>query len=183
MPDVFILQNCGGVSQQPSYSWGNSSKFLQLAGEHLEGRRSCQYFSGKFSFQNHIIPVRKTLIFLITQCNVTCMIPQLEEKVQIWQSSPASSLNVWFSSASCWSDLILQALQFLGGETKGMNQWSSTLKRVRNVSICILYNVSIIWISLYYLSSLLIRWNDGTPEWLLSICGVCGWISAVEVDW
>uniref|UniRef100_A0A8D3CPE5 Nuclear factor related to kappaB binding protein n=1 Tax=Scophthalmus maximus TaxID=52904 RepID=A0A8D3CPE5_SCOMX len=43
----------------------------------------------------------------------------LEEKVQMWQSSPASSLNVWFSSASCWSDLVLQALQFLAGETKG----------------------------------------------------------------
>uniref|UniRef100_A0A3Q3BJE1 Nuclear factor related to kappa-B-binding protein n=1 Tax=Kryptolebias marmoratus TaxID=37003 RepID=A0A3Q3BJE1_KRYMA len=42
----------------------------------------------------------------------------LEEKVQAWQSSPASSLNVWFSSASCWSDLVLQALQFLAGETK-----------------------------------------------------------------
>ncbi|XP_053297673.1 nuclear factor related to kappa-B-binding protein isoform X2 [Pleuronectes platessa] len=42
----------------------------------------------------------------------------LEEKVQMWQSSPASSLNVWFSSASCWSDLVLQALQFLAGETK-----------------------------------------------------------------
>lgn len=42
----------------------------------------------------------------------------LEEKVQMWQSSPASSLNVWFSSAPCWSDLVLQALQFLAGETK-----------------------------------------------------------------
>ncbi|KAF7670275.1 hypothetical protein LDENG_00299840 [Lucifuga dentata] len=42
----------------------------------------------------------------------------LEEKVLVWQSSPASSLNVWFSSASCWSDLVLQALQFLAGETK-----------------------------------------------------------------
>ncbi|XP_027888267.1 nuclear factor related to kappa-B-binding protein isoform X1 [Xiphophorus couchianus] len=42
----------------------------------------------------------------------------LEEKVQTWQSSPASSLNTWFSSASCWSDLVLQALQFLAGETK-----------------------------------------------------------------
>ncbi|XP_037543351.1 nuclear factor related to kappa-B-binding protein [Nematolebias whitei] len=42
----------------------------------------------------------------------------LEEKVQLWQSSAASSLNVWFSSASCWSDLVLQALQFLAGETK-----------------------------------------------------------------
>uniref|UniRef100_A0A665UUY1 DEUBAD domain-containing protein n=1 Tax=Echeneis naucrates TaxID=173247 RepID=A0A665UUY1_ECHNA len=44
----------------------------------------------------------------------------LEEKVQIWQSSPASSLNLWFSSASCWSDLVLQALQFLAGETKAL---------------------------------------------------------------
>ncbi|KAK2879601.1 nuclear factor related to kappa-B-binding protein isoform X1 [Channa argus] len=42
----------------------------------------------------------------------------LEEKVQMWQCSPASSLNIWFSSASCWSDLVFQALQFLAGETK-----------------------------------------------------------------
>lgn len=42
----------------------------------------------------------------------------LEEKVQMWQSSPASTLNVWFSSASCWSDLVLQALQFLAGDAK-----------------------------------------------------------------
>lgn len=42
----------------------------------------------------------------------------LEDKVQMWQSSPASSLNVWFSSVPCWSDLVLQALQFLAGETK-----------------------------------------------------------------
>uniref|UniRef100_A0A669BJT0 Nuclear factor related to kappa-B-binding protein n=1 Tax=Oreochromis niloticus TaxID=8128 RepID=A0A669BJT0_ORENI len=43
----------------------------------------------------------------------------LEEKVQIWQSSPAGPINAWFSSASCWSDLVVQALQFLAGETKG----------------------------------------------------------------
>lgn len=42
----------------------------------------------------------------------------IEEKIQLWQSSPASSLNAWFSSASCWSDLVLLALQFLAGETK-----------------------------------------------------------------
>ncbi|KAL6098579.1 nfrkb [Pungitius sinensis] len=42
----------------------------------------------------------------------------LEDKVQMWQCSPASSLNVWFSSVPCWSDLVLQALQFLAGETK-----------------------------------------------------------------
>lgn len=42
----------------------------------------------------------------------------IEEKVQVWQSSPASSLNPWFSSASCWSELVLPALQFLAGEAK-----------------------------------------------------------------
>ncbi|XP_054610372.1 nuclear factor related to kappa-B-binding protein [Dunckerocampus dactyliophorus] len=42
----------------------------------------------------------------------------LEEKVQMWQLSPASSLNSWFSSASCWSELVLHALQFLAGESK-----------------------------------------------------------------
>uniref|UniRef100_A0A8C7YH02 Nuclear factor related to kappa-B-binding protein n=1 Tax=Oryzias sinensis TaxID=183150 RepID=A0A8C7YH02_9TELE len=42
----------------------------------------------------------------------------LEEKVQMWQMCPASSFNPWFSFASCWSDLVLQALQFLAGETK-----------------------------------------------------------------
>lgn len=36
----------------------------------------------------------------------------------MWQSSPASSLNMWFSSVPCWSDLVLQAVQFLAGETK-----------------------------------------------------------------
>ncbi|XP_041749157.1 nuclear factor related to kappa-B-binding protein-like [Coregonus clupeaformis] len=42
----------------------------------------------------------------------------LEEKVQRWQTSPASSLNPWFSSASCWSEMVLPALHFLAGESK-----------------------------------------------------------------
>uniref|UniRef100_A0A4W5R1H3 Nuclear factor related to kappa-B-binding protein n=1 Tax=Hucho hucho TaxID=62062 RepID=A0A4W5R1H3_9TELE len=42
----------------------------------------------------------------------------LEEKVQQWQTSPASSLNPWFSSASCWSEMVLPALHFLAGENK-----------------------------------------------------------------
>nr|XP_029526278.1 nuclear factor related to kappa-B-binding protein-like isoform X5 [Oncorhynchus nerka] len=42
----------------------------------------------------------------------------LEEKVQQWQTSPASSLNSRFSSASCWSEMVLPALYFLAGETK-----------------------------------------------------------------
>jgi len=45
---------------------------------------------------------------------------QLEEKVQQWQSSPASALNPWFSMAPCWSELVVPALQFLTGESKGM---------------------------------------------------------------
>lgn len=30
---------------------------------------------------------------------------------------------------------------------------------------------------------LLIRWHDGTPQRLFSICGIFRWHSAVEVDW
>ncbi|KAL6470040.1 hypothetical protein MHYP_G00211590 [Metynnis hypsauchen] len=42
----------------------------------------------------------------------------IEEKVQQWQNSPASALNPWFSLASCWSELVVPALQFLAGENK-----------------------------------------------------------------
>ncbi|XP_018591738.2 nuclear factor related to kappa-B-binding protein isoform X1 [Scleropages formosus] len=42
----------------------------------------------------------------------------LEEKVQQWQASPASTLNPWFSLAPCWSELLLSALQFLSGESR-----------------------------------------------------------------
>ncbi|XP_046876511.1 nuclear factor related to kappa-B-binding protein isoform X1 [Hypomesus transpacificus] len=42
----------------------------------------------------------------------------LEEKVQHWQSSAASSLNPWFSCASCWSEMVLPALHFLAAESK-----------------------------------------------------------------
>ncbi|XP_036846344.1 nuclear factor related to kappa-B-binding protein-like isoform X2 [Oncorhynchus mykiss] len=42
----------------------------------------------------------------------------LEEKVRQWQTSPASSRNPRFSSASCWSEMVLPALHFLAGETK-----------------------------------------------------------------
>uniref|UniRef100_A0AAY5KST1 DEUBAD domain-containing protein n=1 Tax=Esox lucius TaxID=8010 RepID=A0AAY5KST1_ESOLU len=52
----------------------------------------------------------------------------LEEKVQQWQTSPASSLNPWFSSASCWSEMVLPALHFLAGETKGERRFSALLK-------------------------------------------------------
>ncbi|XP_066567130.1 nuclear factor related to kappa-B-binding protein isoform X2 [Amia ocellicauda] len=44
----------------------------------------------------------------------------LEDKVQQWQASPASTLNPWFSAAPCWSELVLPALQFLSGESKGV---------------------------------------------------------------
>uniref|UniRef100_A0A8C1S6K0 Nuclear factor related to kappa-B-binding protein-like n=1 Tax=Cyprinus carpio TaxID=7962 RepID=A0A8C1S6K0_CYPCA len=49
-------------------------------------------------------------------CPVYCC-SQVEEKVQQWQSSPASTLNPWFSMAPCWSELVVSALQFLAGET------------------------------------------------------------------
>lgn len=73
-------------------------------------------------------------------------IPQLEDKVQMWQSSPASSLNVWFSSVPCWSDLVLQALQFLAGETKGKQKWSIKLLLLDLV----INTVLVLYLSLHY---------------------------------
>ncbi|XP_077161383.1 nuclear factor related to kappa-B-binding protein isoform X2 [Paroedura picta] len=42
----------------------------------------------------------------------------LEDKVMDWQSSPASTLNSWFSFAPNWSELVLPALQYLTGESR-----------------------------------------------------------------
>lgn len=44
---------------------------------------------------------------------------QLEDRVLDWQSSPASSLNSWFSAAPNWAELVLPALQYLAGESRG----------------------------------------------------------------
>lgn len=44
---------------------------------------------------------------------------QLEDKVMDWQSSPASTLNSWFSFAPNWSELVLPALQYLTGVSRG----------------------------------------------------------------
>ncbi|KAB0377285.1 hypothetical protein FD755_011729, partial [Muntiacus reevesi] len=46
-------------------------------------------------------------------------LPLLEERVLDWQSSPASSLNSWFSAAPNWAELVLPALQYLAGESRG----------------------------------------------------------------
>ncbi|KAM4651392.1 nuclear factor related to kappa-B-binding protein isoform 2-T2 [Discoglossus pictus] len=48
-----------------------------------------------------------------------CSLPLLEDKVSDWQSSPASTLNSWFSAAPNWCDLVHPALFYLSGESKG----------------------------------------------------------------
>ncbi|OCT72311.1 nuclear factor related to kappa-B-binding protein isoform X2 [Xenopus laevis] len=48
-----------------------------------------------------------------------CSLPLLEDKVSDWQSSPASTLNSWFSTAPNWCDLVHPALVYLSGECKG----------------------------------------------------------------
>uniref|UniRef100_H3CXC0 Nuclear factor related to kappaB binding protein n=1 Tax=Tetraodon nigroviridis TaxID=99883 RepID=H3CXC0_TETNG len=55
------------------------------------------------------------LLESILRADILCSTSVLEDKVQTWQASPASSLNVWFSAVSV---LVVQALQFLAGETK-----------------------------------------------------------------
>ncbi|MGH0132699.1 UNVERIFIED_CONTAM: hypothetical protein FKN15_027799 [Acipenser sinensis] len=46
----------------------------------------------------------------------------IEEKLQQWQASPASTLNPWFSAAPNWAELVPSALQFLSGESKVPSQ-------------------------------------------------------------
>ncbi|OBS78420.1 hypothetical protein A6R68_19191 [Neotoma lepida] len=46
----------------------------------------------------------------------------LEDRVLDWQSSPSSSLNSWFSAAPNWAELVLPALQYLAGESRGQSQ-------------------------------------------------------------
>ncbi|XP_056399316.1 LOW QUALITY PROTEIN: nuclear factor related to kappa-B-binding protein [Hyla sarda] len=43
----------------------------------------------------------------------------LEDKVSHWQSSPASTLNSWFSAVPNWCDLVHSALLYLSGDSKG----------------------------------------------------------------
>uniref|UniRef100_A0A8C6XGM5 Nuclear factor related to kappa-B-binding protein n=1 Tax=Naja naja TaxID=35670 RepID=A0A8C6XGM5_NAJNA len=45
----------------------------------------------------------------------------LEDKVMDWQSSPASTLNSWFSFAPNWSELVLPALQYLTGVSRDVS--------------------------------------------------------------
>ncbi|XP_028839363.1 nuclear factor related to kappa-B-binding protein isoform X2 [Denticeps clupeoides] len=63
---------------------------------------------------------------------------QLEEKVQQWQMSPASTLNPWFSLVPCWSELVVPALHFLAGESKpgliGLPSGFSPLVEFRELS-------------------------------------------------
>ncbi|XP_029337054.1 nuclear factor related to kappa-B-binding protein isoform X1 [Mus caroli] len=47
-------------------------------------------------------------------------LPMLEDRVLDWQSSPASSLNSWFSAAPNWAELVLPALQYLAGESRAV---------------------------------------------------------------
>uniref|UniRef100_A0A8C2PYJ6 Nuclear factor related to kappa-B-binding protein-like n=1 Tax=Cyprinus carpio TaxID=7962 RepID=A0A8C2PYJ6_CYPCA len=69
----------------------------------------------------------------------------VEEKVQQWQSSPASTLNPWFSMAPCWSELVVSALQFLAGESKGIPE------------LLFFFNEKILEAVIYYLY---FEWSD-----------------------
>uniref|UniRef100_A0A8C2PYU5 Nuclear factor related to kappa-B-binding protein-like n=1 Tax=Cyprinus carpio TaxID=7962 RepID=A0A8C2PYU5_CYPCA len=77
-------------------------------------------------------------------CPVYCC-SQVEEKVQQWQSSPASTLNPWFSMAPCWSELVVSALQFLAGESKGIPE------------LLFFFNEKILEAVIYYLY---FEWSD-----------------------
>ncbi|XP_073426178.1 nuclear factor related to kappa-B-binding protein isoform X2 [Dendrobates tinctorius] len=60
-----------------------------------------------------------TLLLDILMVEGPCSLMLLEEKVSHWQSSPASTLNSWFSAVPNWCDLVHSALMYLGADSKG----------------------------------------------------------------
>uniref|UniRef100_A0A4W3H3I6 Nuclear factor related to kappaB binding protein n=1 Tax=Callorhinchus milii TaxID=7868 RepID=A0A4W3H3I6_CALMI len=71
--------------------------------------------------------------------------PQIEEKVLEWQISAASALNLWYSVASNWTELVLPALRFLAGESEklicfvGFSLGSSRDSEQEITSLCLLW--------------------------------------------
>ncbi|XP_054988650.1 nuclear factor related to kappa-B-binding protein isoform X1 [Sorex araneus] len=61
-----------------------------------------------------------SLLLEILMLEGQASLPLLEERVLDWQSSPASSLNSWFSAAPHWAELVLPALQYLAGESRAV---------------------------------------------------------------
>lgn len=80
--------------------------------------------------------------------------------MQQWQSTPASTLNPWFSMAPCWSELAVSALQFLAGESKckvyGLFKVNDT---------CWCFGLYLILLSLF-------SWGDVTTHWLYTFSGI-----------
>ena len=109
--------------------------------------------------------------------SVLCFVfsSQLEEKVQHWQSSAASSLNPWFSCASCWSEMVLPALHFLAAESKGGYESDKVIPHSLTMHHMTLSSVS--------RSAVPPSRHHGSPHRLQPLRGVQGSLSAVEVDW
>lgn len=103
----------------------------------LENILRAENLSTTSTVRNRPVLVRLSVLAPVQMIYI--LLSQLEDKVQTWQSCPASTLNTWFSAVPCWSDLVLQALQFLAGETKGeksATKYSCDLKK-KNAAVFI----------------------------------------------
>ncbi|XP_075046642.1 nuclear factor related to kappa-B-binding protein [Mixophyes fleayi] len=67
---------------------------------------------------NEISPCFFSLLLDILVAEGPSSVMLLEDKVSHWQSSPASTLNSWFSADPNWCDLVQSALLYLSGENK-----------------------------------------------------------------
>ncbi|XP_010214860.1 PREDICTED: nuclear factor related to kappa-B-binding protein [Tinamus guttatus] len=103
------LSNADGI---PSLSQGSSPLPLSSVKEEpLEDMKPClgiNEISSSFFY----------LLLEILYLEGPASLSVLEDKVLDWQSSPASTLNNWFSFASNWSELVLPALQYLTGDSR-----------------------------------------------------------------
>ncbi|KAM4016683.1 nuclear factor related to kappa-B-binding protein [Anomaloglossus baeobatrachus] len=68
---------------------------------------------------NEISPSFFTLLLDILLVEGPCSLMLLEDKVSHWQSSPASTLNSWFSAVPNWCEFVHSALLYLGADSKG----------------------------------------------------------------
>ncbi|KAK2099771.1 hypothetical protein P7K49_021119 [Saguinus oedipus] len=80
-----------------------------------------------------------TLLLEILLLESQASLAMLEERVLDWQSSPASSLNSWFSAAPNWAELVLPALQYLAGESRVFLHLLNS-KRKRSSGSCLQEN-------------------------------------------
>ncbi|XP_030076878.1 nuclear factor related to kappa-B-binding protein [Microcaecilia unicolor] len=84
---------------------------------------------------NEISPNFFCLLMEILLLEGQAGLPLMVDKVLEWQSSPASTLNSWFSCAPNWCELVRPALLYLAGDTRGITSSFSPFVEFREKTL------------------------------------------------